>query len=169
MFAMKPEVEIWPRVGIETPTSPTQVTGSRKNVGPHGNWFATYDFLFDFNRHYGYILNRLAGNKLLPVYTSSLWQIEVVLRRQQRSLEWLRGHQRSNTKPPQVKNGLQRALAAKPEVEIWPRVSCFRFVGERTYLSMVSEKNRTDIFRNGRDIEGQTWSLGPKRHCVQKF
>jgi len=30
MFVMKPEVEIWPRVGIETPTAPTQVTGSRK-------------------------------------------------------------------------------------------------------------------------------------------
>ena len=60
-----------------------------------------YDFLFDFNRHYGSILNRLARNKLLPVYTSGLCQ---------------------------------------PEVDIWPRVGCFRFVGERTYMSMVSEK-----------------------------
>jgi len=31
-------------------------------------------------------------------------------------------------------------FAMKPEVEIWPRVGCFRFVGERAYLSMVSEK-----------------------------
>ena len=43
-----------------------------KYVGPHRNRFATYDFLFDFNRHYGSILNRLAGNKLLRVYTSGL-------------------------------------------------------------------------------------------------
>jgi len=49
-------------------------TGNRsyKYVGRHGNRFAMYDFLFDFNRHYGSILNRLAGNKLLPVYTSGL-------------------------------------------------------------------------------------------------
>jgi len=36
----------------------------------------------------------------------------------------------------------QSMFAIKPEVEIWPRVGCFRFVGERTYLSMVSEKIR---------------------------
>jgi len=34
----------------------------------------------------------------------------------------------------------QSMFAMKPEVEIWPRVGCFKFVGERTYLSMVSEK-----------------------------
>ena len=34
----------------------------------------------------------------------------------------------------------QSMFAIKPEVEIWLRVGCFRFVGERTYLSMVSEK-----------------------------
>ena len=33
-------------------------------------------------------------------------------------------------------------FAIKPEVEIWPLVGCFRFVAERTYLSMVSEKIR---------------------------
>jgi len=44
-------------------------------------------------------------------------------------------------KTPQAENGLQGALAAKPEVEIWLRVGCFRFVGERTYLCMVSEQN----------------------------
>jgi len=90
-----------------------------KYVGRHGNRFAMFDFIFDFNTHYGSISHRLAGNKLLPVYTSGLRQPEVVLRRQQRSVEWLRGHERCNTKPPQAKNGLQRALAAKPEVEIW--------------------------------------------------
>ena len=41
-----------------------------KYVCRHGNRFAMYDFLFDFNRHYKTILNRLARNKLLPVYTS---------------------------------------------------------------------------------------------------
>jgi len=59
----------------------------------------TYDFLFDFNRHYGCILNRLAGNKLLPVYTSGLRQPEVVLRRWAWPPEGHRGHQSSNTKP----------------------------------------------------------------------
>jgi len=78
-----------------------------------------YNFLFDFNRQYGSILNRLAGNKQLPVYTSGLRQLEVVLWRQQRSLEGLKGHQRGNTKPPQAKNGFQRAVAAKAEVGIW--------------------------------------------------
>jgi len=34
----------------------------------------------------------------------------------------------------------QSMFPMKPEVEIWPRVGYFRFVGERTYLSMVSEK-----------------------------
>jgi len=49
-----------------------------KYVGRHGNRFATYDFRFDFNTHYGSISHRLAGNKLLPVYTSGLRQPEVV-------------------------------------------------------------------------------------------
>ena len=31
-------------------------------------------------------------------------------------------------------------FAIKLEIEIWPCGGCFRFVGERTYLSMVSEK-----------------------------
>jgi len=34
----------------------------------------------------------------------------------------------------------QSMFAMKAEVEIWLRVGCFRFVGEKTYLSMVSEK-----------------------------
>jgi len=42
------------------------------HVGRRGNRFKMYEFLFDFNRHYGSILNRLAGNKLLPVFTSGL-------------------------------------------------------------------------------------------------
>ena len=31
-------------------------------------------------------------------------------------------------------------FAMKPEVEIWPHVGCFSFLGERIYLSMVPEK-----------------------------
>ena len=30
-------------------------------------------------------------------------------------------------------------------------------------------ENRTDILRNGRDIKGQTWYLGPKPYSVQNF
>ena len=46
----------------------------------------------------------------------------------------------------------------KPEVEIWLRVGCFRFVGERTYLSMVSEK----IVRiSSETAEIQRVKLGP--------
>ena len=74
------------------------------------------------------------------------------------------GQQYANARSTQ-----QSMFAIKPEVEIWLCVGCFTFVVERTYLSMVSEKNRTDIFRNGGDIEGQTWSRGPKRYIVNNF
>ena len=101
-----------------------------------------YDFLFDFNRHYGSILNRLVRNQLLPVYTSGHWQTELVLRRQQRSLEGLSGHQRGNPKPPQAKNGFQRALAAKPEVEIWTEICSIDFPTSISY----STSNTLEVY-----------------------
>ena len=57
--------------------------------------------------------NTLKSNTLLPVHTSGLWQPEVVLWRSARHLEGFRGHQRGNTKTPQVKNGLQGGASSQ--------------------------------------------------------
>jgi len=47
------------------------------------------------------------------------------------------GQQYANARPTR-----RSMFAMKPEMEIWPCAGCCRFVSERTYLSMVSDKIR---------------------------